>query len=266
MRKPPTAVSAGPATDWSPSAYLKFEDERTRPCLDLLAQVPLTAPLKVVDVGCGPGNSTEELGRRFPDAQVLGLDTSPAMLDAARRRLPGLRFEIADANVWTPTPDIDLVFANATYQWIPGHMAQFGRILQALPPGAVLAVQMPDNLTEPTHLLMREVAAEGPWAERLRDAARDPLPPPGVYYDAVKPYAGRLDIWRTIYNHRLQDAAAIVAFVRSTGLRRFVDPLSQPESEQFLAAYQAKIAASYPPTIDGGVLLRFPRLFLVAQR
>jgi trans-aconitate 2-methyltransferase len=266
MSKHPKAVSAGPAPDWSPATYLKFEDERTRACRDLLAQVPLTAPRKVVDVGCGPGNSTEELVRRFPDAQVLGLDTSPAMLDAARRRLPGLRFEIADANVWTPAPDVDLVFANATYQWIPGHMAQFGRILQALPPGAVLAVQMPDNLTEPAHLLMKEVAAEGPWRKRLKDAARNPLPPPGAYYDALKLFAGRVDIWHTIYNHRLQDAVAIVAFVRSTGLRPFLDPLSQPEAEQFLAAYQGKIAANYPPTIDGGVLLRFPRLFFVAQR
>ncbi|HZC17359.1 MAG TPA: trans-aconitate 2-methyltransferase [Caulobacteraceae bacterium] len=265
-----TTPSSGPAqrfvTDWSPSTYLKFEDERTRPARDLLAQVPLARVSKAVDVGCGPGNSTELIAERFPDADILGLDTSPAMLDEARKRLPRLRFERADANVWTPDADVGLVYANAAYQWIPRHLEQLPRVLRALRPGAVLAVQMPDNLTEPTHRLMREVAGAEPWAERLKDAARDPLPPPRAYYEALKPHAARLDIWHTIYNHRLADAAAIVEFVRGTGLRPFIDPLPDNERQAFLAAYTAKIAAAYPPLTDGSVLLRFPRLFLLAQR
>jgi trans-aconitate 2-methyltransferase len=125
---------------------------------------------------------------------------------------------------------------------------------------------MPDNLAEPAHRAMREVAAAGPWASVLKDAARHPLPPPHNYYDALKPFAARLDIWRTIYNHRLPDAAAIVEFVRGTGLRPFVDPLSDDDRREFLAAYLSKISAAYPATADGGVLFRFPRLFLVAQR
>jgi trans-aconitate 2-methyltransferase len=265
-----TIPSPGPArpslADWSPSTYLKFEDERTRPARDLLAQAPLARARKAVDVGCGPGNSTELIAERFPDADILGLDTSPAMLDEARKRLPKLRFAVVDANVWTPEADVDLVYANATYQWIPGHLEQLPRVLRALRPGAVLAVQMPDNLAEPTHRLMREVADAGPWAERLKGAARDPLPPARVYYEALRPHAARLDIWRTAYNHLLADAAAIVEFIRSTGLRPFLDPLSEDERQAFLAAYTAKIAAAYPPLADGGVLLQFPRLFLVAQR
>ncbi|HEY2707405.1 MAG TPA: trans-aconitate 2-methyltransferase [Caulobacteraceae bacterium] len=253
-------------SDWSPAIYLKFEDERTRAARDLLAQVPLQRARKVVDVGCGPGNSTELLAERYPDAEVIGLDSSPAMLDEARQRLPALTFEAADANVWLPSPDVDLVYANATYQWIPEHLAQLPKVLAALSLGAALAVQMPDNLGEPTHGLMREVAEAGPWAERLKDAPRRPLPPPRTYYDALKPHAARLDIWHTIYNHPLADAAAIVEFVRATGLRPFVDPLSPAERAEFVAAYTAKIAAAYPPLADGGVLLRFPRLFIVAQR
>ena len=252
--------------DWSPSLYSRFEDERTRPARDLLAQVPLESPRRVVDMGCGPGNSTELLVERWPGAPVIGLDSSPAMLDEARKRLPSVTFDIADANVWAPDTGTDLVFANAIYQWVPDHLQVLPRVLAALPQGGVLGVQMPDNVAEPSHQLMRDVAASGPWAERLKGAARGMLPSTRTYYDALKPYAARIDIWHTIYNHVLADASAIVEWVRSTGLRPFLDPLTEPERATFLADYTARIAKAYPPTVDGKVLLRFPRLFIVAVR
>lgn len=254
------------STDWSPARYLKFEDERTRPAGDLLAQVRSGNVRRIVDMGCGPGNSTELLAARYPDAQIVGLDNSPAMLEEARRRLPDVRFESADADVWVPDGAVDLVFANAIYQWVPRHLEQLPRILAALPRGATLAVQMPDNLSEPTHRLMSEVVSAGPWSGRLAGAARDPLPAARVYYEALQPFAGRLDIWRTAYLHVLRSADAIVEFVRSTGLRPFLDPLSGSERTEFLALYSARIAAAYPPLSDGQVLLAFPRLFLVAER
>ena len=197
---------------------------------------------------------------------MVGLDTSPAMLDEAKKRLPKSEFALGDANSWVPEVGTDLVFANAIYQWVPRHLEQLPKVLAALSPGGVLAVQMPDNLAEPTHRLMREVAAAGPWAERLRDAARAPLPAPRIYYDALKPFATRIDIWHTIYNHVLADAAAIVEWVKSTGLRPFIDPLTPVERTEFLAQYQARIAEAFPPAVDGKVLLRFPRLFIVAVR
>jgi trans-aconitate 2-methyltransferase len=254
------------STDWSPATYLKFEDERTRPARDLLAQVRSEAVRKVVDVGCGPGNSTELLAARYPEAEVIGLDNSPAMLEEARRRLPNVRFEFANADVWVPNADVNLVFANAIYQWVPRHLGHLQRVLASLPGGATLAVQMPDNLSEPTHRLMHEVALAGPWSERLAGAARDPLPPARVYYEALRPVAARLDIWRTTYHHVLHGAGAIVEFVRSTGLRPFLDPLSEAERKEFTAVYTARIAAAYPPLADGNVLLAFPRLLLVAER
>jgi trans-aconitate 2-methyltransferase len=252
--------------DWSPATYLKFEDERTRAVIDLIAHVPLQEARRVVDVGCGPGNSTELLAGRYPAADVLGIDNSPAMLEAAQRRLPGARFEAADANVWLPDADVDLVFANAAYQWVPDHFAQLPRVLAALKPGGVLAVQMPDNRAEPTHRLMIEVADEGPWAARLAHASRAPLPPLGAYYDALAPLAARFDIWRTAYQHPLADASAIVEFVRSTGLRPFLDAIEADERGAFVVEYTARIAAAYPPRADGRVLLAFPRLFFVARR
>ena len=252
--------------DWSPATYLTFEDERTRPSHDLLARVPLEAPARVVDMGCGPGNSTELLVRRFPDAEVIGLDTSPNMLSEARKRLPGARFAEADATTWVPDGGAQLVFANAIYQWVPDHLAQLPRVVAALPEGGVLAVQMPDNMAEPSHVLMRDVAVEGPWAERLRDAARQPLPPARTYYDAFRPVARHVDIWHTIYNHVLDAPEAIVGWVKSTGLRPFIDPLAPDERTEFLARYLARITEAYPRTVDGKVLLRFPRLFMVVVR
>src|SRR5471030_2981156 len=158
--------------DWNAEQYLKFEDERTRPSRDLLAQIPLAEARKVVDIGCGPGNSTELLVRRWPKAAVTGIHTSADMLRQARERLPGHTFIEANIAHWAPPVDTDVLFANAIFQWVPGHLRQLQRLLGALAPGGVLAVQMPDNLDEPIHVLMREVAHLAPWREQLAEAAR----------------------------------------------------------------------------------------------
>jgi trans-aconitate 2-methyltransferase len=254
--------------DWSAEQYLKFEDERTRPSRDLLAQIPLADARKVVDIGCGPGNSTELLVKRWPQAAVTGIDTSADMLRQARERLPAQKFIETNVAHWAPPENTDVLFANAIFQWVPGHLKQLQRLTGALPRGGVLAVQMPDNLDEPVHVLMREVAQTGPWREQLADKARmrDALPTPGGYYDALRPLCSRLEIWHTIYNHMLDDAAAVVEWVKGTGLRPFLDPLEAPERKQYLAEYAARVAAAYPPQQDGKVLLRFPRLFIVAVK
>jgi trans-aconitate 2-methyltransferase len=254
--------------DWSARQYLKFEDERTRPPRDLLAQVPLQRPRLVVDLGCGPGNSTALLVERFPQSEVIGLDSSRDMLRKARERLPKCTFIAADIAAWTPDPRADLLFANAAFQWVPDHPRVLRRLLEALPAGGVLAVQMPDNTREPANLLQREVAASGPWANdpQLKAAARDDLPPPEAYYDLLKPVCAHIDIWHTVYNHVTATPQAIVEWFMGSSLQPFLSPLDPAAREQFLAAYTEKITAAYKPRFDGKVLLKFPRLFILAVR
>ncbi len=254
--------------DWSAEQYLKFEDERTRPPRDLLAQVPLTDARKIVDIGCGPGNSTELLVRRWPNATVIGIDTSTAMLRQARERLPNQTFIEANVAHWVPPDGTDLLFANAVFQWVPGHLKQLQRLLGRLPEGGVLAAQIPDSLEEPAHLLMREVAREGPWSKQLSEKARlrDEVPEPGGYYDALSPLCRHLDIWHTIYNHPLPDATGVVEWVKGSALRPIMEMLETAERKQYLAAYTARVAAAYKPQADGKVLFRFPRIFIVAVK
>jgi trans-aconitate 2-methyltransferase len=254
--------------DWSAEQYLKFADERTRPARDLLAQVPLGHAALVHDLGCGPGNSTELLIERFPQARIVGIDSSPDMLAKARRLLPKVEFVEGDLNDWQPEEKTDLLFANAVFQWVPNHMHVLQRLMAALRKDGALALQMPDNLNEPSHVAMRETALAGSWAEKLKGLGqvRDRLPSPHAYYQELKPHAARIDIWHTIYNHPLDGAAGIVEWVKGTGLRPYIDPLDVPEREAYLAAYQERIAKAYPAEQDGKVLLRFPRLFIVCVK
>lgn len=253
-------------SDWSPAQYLKFADERTRAARDLLAQVPLTQPRRIFDLGCGPGNSTALLAAAFPEARITGIDNSPAMIEAARRALPGAEFALADLAAWRPDDAPDLLFSNAAFQWVPDHLEVVERLLRGLTKGAALAVQMPDNLNEPSHRSMAEVAEQGPWREKLRSAAaaRHPLPPPRDYYARLKPLCARLDLWHTHYIHPLQGADGIVDWVKGTGLRPWLEPLDAAEQAAFAAAYRDRLAHVYPAMADGTVLLRFPRIFLVA--
>ncbi|MDM0040249.1 trans-aconitate 2-methyltransferase [Variovorax sp. J22G21] len=256
--------------DWNPALYSRFEDERTRPARDLLARVVLDAAAvqNVVDLGCGPGNSTELLVERFRQARVTGTDNSEAMLASARERLPQARFELSDIATWAPQTAPDLIYANAALQWVPAHETLLPRLLNALAPGGVLAIQMPDNRDEPTHRLMREVAAEAPWAEAIGDFSRFRTELLGLdgYYNLLAPLAAHLDVWRTAYQHPMDTPRAIVDWVRGTGLKPFVDRLPADLQASYLAEYERRVGIAYPARTDGRRLLAFPRLFIVAQR
>ena len=254
--------------DWSAAEYLRFEAERTRPAADLLARVPEGSIDRVADLGCGPGNSTELLRDRFPHAAIVGVDSSDDMLAKARSRLPRVTFEKADIAQWRADAPFDLIFANAVLQWIPDHLAVMARLIWALAPGGRLAAQMPDNLDQPSHALMRKVAARAPFSARLADAAaaREEIGTFADYYAALAPVCAEIETWRTTYVHALAGPDAIVDWVAGAGLRPFLAPLAPDERQAFLTQYREEIAAAYPPLADGRVLLPFPRLFVVVAR
>ncbi|MEX2693127.1 trans-aconitate 2-methyltransferase [Rhizobium mongolense] len=252
--------------DWSPAQYLKFEDHRTRPAVDLLARVPGADVVSAVDIGCGPGNSTELLTTRFPGARVLGMDSSDRMIEAARQRLPAAEFGIGDIETWEPQTPQQLLFANAVLQWVPDHRRLFPRLTSFLADGGILALQMPDNLNEPTHVSMRQAASEVRWQERLAvaDNERTAIETAATYYEILKPHCSRVDIWRTTYFHPLRGLEGIVEWFKSTGLLPYLSRLDENEREAYLAIYRGLLAEHYAEAPDGTVLLPFPRLFIVA--
>ena len=250
---------------WDEAQYLKFADERTRAARELLARVPLGHPAHVVDLGCGPGNSTALLHERWPDARVVGVDSSPEMLARARRDLPGLTFELGDVRGYAPAQPVDVFFANAVLQWVPEHGSLLQQLLASLAPSGALAVQMPCNFDEPSHRLMREVP--GPWSTRIAGvSARAGVARAAVYYDLLAPTAATVDVWQTTYEHVMADAPAIVEWLKGTGLRPYLEALAPDMRADYLAAYTDAIDAAYPARSDGKRLFSFPRLFLVAVR
>jgi trans-aconitate 2-methyltransferase len=254
---------------WSAKQYVIFEDERTRPVRDLLSALPAIEARSAIDLGCGPGNSTELLAVRFPNAAVRGIDNSPDMIATARRRLPLVQFAVGGIEEWTDAGRFDVILANAVLHWIPNHSTLLPQLVAKLAPDGGLAIQLPDNLDAPTHRLMREVAAEGPWASVLAAAAatRTPLGSADWYYELLRPLCSRVDVWRTTYHHPLPGgAAAIVEWFKGSGLVPFLEPLDASSRAAYLERYTAAVARAYPTLSDGSVLLPFPRLFMVAIR
>ena len=255
-------------TDWNPTLYSKFEAERMRAARDLLARVPLDLAKLVYDLGCGPGNSAELLVRRFPEAKIVGLDTSDAMLAQARVRAPRAEFVKRDIADWTPEERPDLIFANAALQFLPEHEHLFPRLMSYLSPGGTLAAQMPNIAREFSHALMRMVAAEGPWSSRLVPIAKtQPLIAEYEdYYDWLRPQASQVEVWMTTYVHPLDGPHSIADWFAGSTLQPFLERLGDDERCEFLARYRAGLKEAYPVQPDGRTLFAYPRLFIVAVK
>ncbi len=252
---------------WNPERYLAFDGHRTRPAVDLLARIALPAPAQVADLGCGPGNSTALLVARWPEADVIGLDSSSEML--AEARASGVRARWAEADIagWMPDAPVDVVFANAALQWLPDHARLLPRLFDQVAPGGVLAIQMPRNFSAPSHVLLREVAAKAPWARRLRPRLpEEPVGAPAWYYDLLAPRAASINIWETEYLQILDGEDPVLAWTQSTALRPVQAALEEDELRTFEADYRQRLRAAYPKRPDGRTLFPFRRLFIVACR
>jgi trans-aconitate 2-methyltransferase len=256
---------------WRPEQYLQFEEERTRPCRDLVARIPLDKPCAVIDLGCGPGNSTAVLGERWPSAKITGLDNSTAMLERARRSFPQHEWMRGDIAEWAASggTDYDVVFSNAALQWVADHQDVYPRLLKRVRTGGVLAIQVPANMDAPAHQIMRDLASSPTW--------RDYFAPVGVrewhvheagfYYDVLSSCAKRLDLWETEYIHVMPNAESIGEWYKGSGLRPFLDVLPDEGCrDRFLKDYVSAVRGVYTPRPDGRVLFPFRRLFLIAYK
>lgn len=254
-------------TSWDPAQYLRFADLRRRPALELMVRVPLAEATTIYDLGCGTGNITKILAERWPQATVVGVDSSAEMLAEAGKPTGRLRFEQADLARWQATAPADLIFSNAALHWLDDHPVLFPGLVKSLKPGGWLAVQMPRNHGAASHTAMIAAAEAGPWAGRLKPVLRpNPVAVPAVYYDLLAPHADSIDIWETEYLQILDGSNPVVEWTKGTALRPLLAALEEPERSGFHAAYAERILAAYPPQADGRTLFPFRRLFLLARR
>jgi trans-aconitate 2-methyltransferase len=260
-----------PMPTWNPDQYLKFADERARPCRDLAARV-LTNPVRrLIDLGCGPGNSTQILAERWPRAQLTGLDSSPDMIASARKSELDCEWIVGDAAAWAASigEEFDVIFSNAAMQWLPNHATLFPKLLRRAAPGGALAIQMPANFDAPPHRLMREMAALPEWRAKFSPGkVREwHVHDEAFYYEVLAPVADRVDFWVTEYLHVLPDVAGIVEWYKGTGMRPFLEALaSDDDRERFTTEYLQRLGQYYKPQSDGRVLFPFRRIFLIAYR
>ncbi|HEX3880294.1 MAG TPA: methyltransferase domain-containing protein [Bryobacteraceae bacterium] len=255
---------------WNPDQYLKFADERSRPCRDLAAHVEVWRPLRIIDLGCGPGNSAEVIVQRWPDAAITGLDSSPHMIEKARALRPESEWRAGDIAEWAATKGerFDIVFSNAALQWVDGHGRLLPQIFDHVESGGALAVQLPGNYDGSANRLMRELSASETWRRSFPNGVKGwHAHDLDFYYNALEPHAARLDLWAIEYWHRMPNTGAIVEFYKGTGLRPYLELLpNDGERARFLSEYEAKLALAFPAQPNGVVLFSFRRIFIVAYR
>ncbi|WP_259782831.1 methyltransferase domain-containing protein [Aestuariispira ectoiniformans] len=254
---------------WDPRQYLNFADHRLRPAVDLITRIPVSEPTEIVDLGCGPGNVTQLLANRWPEATITGVDSSRKMLQHACTEHPGFGWQVADIGDWTAQKPVGLLFSNAALHWLPDHETLFPRLIEQVSPGGIMAIQMPRNFDRPTHRLVEDAARETGVFDRLASLFRPaPTHPPDFYYDLLSPYAAGLDIWETDYLQVLEGNNPVMEWTRGTWLRQFLEVLEDdPTAQQrFLDCYRDLTAQAYPKQQNGKTLLPFLRLFILVRR
>lgn len=254
-------------SDWNPEMYLKFKKERTQPALDLAGRLDL-CPAKALDVGCGPGNSTQVLADRFPKAEITGVDFSASMIEKAQKEHPTLNFLQYDVSgdLSGLPHDCDVVFSNACLQWVPDHPGLLPRLLGLLKPGGVLAVQVPVNWQEPIHQIIQQTVEQERWRERIPYHRNFYTLKPEEYFDLLARISADFTMWETVYMHRLPSHQAIMDWYSSTGLRPYLDAAVDEEARQgFYDEVFRQVKGAYPVQENGEVIFRFPRLFFIAK-
>jgi trans-aconitate 2-methyltransferase len=250
---------------WDPERYLTYADQRGRPFVELLARIGAAEPATVVDLGCGPGNLTALLVERWPDARVVGLDSSAEMVERARATTPAVEFEVGDLRRWVSEPQrVEVLVSNATLQWVPGHLELLPALVGCVAPGGWLAFQVPGNFEEPSHTIRRDLAAEAPYDVHTRGVAVPTSHDPADYLEALQRLGCQVDAWETTYLHVLEGEDPVFTWVSGTGARPTLQALPGDLRPGFEEEFKRRLRAAYPAR-DGRVVLPFRRVFAVAE-
>jgi trans-aconitate 2-methyltransferase len=254
--------------EWNPQQYLKFRNERTQPSIDLALRISLLNPETIIDIGCGPGNSTQVLHNRWPLADIIGIDNSKKMIEKAGADYPDQKWEIMDAMNLNPNQIYDIVFSNATLQWIPGHETLIPRLFSLVKQNGVLAVQMPANNEAPFYRIMIETGKSDKWS-RFTTGSEEQLTfhPPEYYYNILSSLTRSIDLWVTTYYHIMQSHRDITEWHKSTGMKPYLESLPDDRHRaEFEAEIINKCEEAYPVQKDGKVLYLFKRVFFIAGK
>ncbi|MGA0035761.1 MAG: methyltransferase domain-containing protein [Ilumatobacteraceae bacterium] len=249
---------------WDPSQYLRYDNERSQPTRDLIAALTDFHPGTIVDLGCGTGNSTALLRQRWPTAVLTGVDHSPEMLEQASLSGISATWQQADIAEWQPNEPADLIFSNASLHWLDDHEGLFPRLMSHLTDGGKLAVQMPNNFSQPSHTLIAEIASEPRWNHRLREVIR-PSPVASVerYLELLEPLTTDIRVWTTTYFHVLRGEHPVAEWTGGATLRPVISVLGD-NADDFINEYRKRLAVAYPQRSDGSTVLPFTRMFILA--
>ncbi|OOM80132.1 methyltransferase domain-containing protein [Clostridium sp. BL-8] len=252
--------------DWSSVQYLMFKNERTQSAIDLANRIFIDNPKKIIDIGCGPGNSSQVLAKRFPNAYILGVDNSANMVEAAKTDYPNLDFKICDVNkdLSILDNDFDVVFSNACIQWIPNHNQLLKKMLGLLKPGGILAIQTPMNYNEPIHKIIGEVSESEKWKSEFSNPRIFYNLTQSEYFDLLSEISSEFSMWETTYCHKLKSHEDIMEWYRGTGLRPYLNVLSDKKKKDFEKDIFDRVKTEYPKQKNGSVIFRFPRFFFIA--
>lgn len=253
---------------WNSNQYLKFKNERTQPSIDLVNRISVIDSKKILDMGCGPGNSTQVLKERFPNAHILGVDNSKEMIETAKNELPDLDFDICDASkeLSKLSDDFDIVFSNACIQWVPDHPKLIKEMFGLLRKGGELAVQIPMNYNEPIHKIIGEVSENEKWKSYFDNPRIFYTLSQSEYFDLLSEITQDFCIWETVYCHRLKSHEAIMEWYRGTGLRPYLSVLSEEKKKEFEKDIFDRLVQEYKAQKNGEIIFRFPRFFFIARK
>jgi len=254
--------------DWNPDLYLKFKNERTQPSIDLISKINISfRPKSILDIGCGPGNSSQALLQRWPGAKLTGIDSSPNMIDKAKKSYPDNIWIVADASKYTSDTKYDIVFSNATIQWIPNHENLFKNFLNMTNDGGVLAVSVPRFDEMPISKILNKVAGNEKWKTATKGCAETfTRYDYQFYYNLISPDYQTVEMWQTDYIHVLESQPAIIEWISSTGMKPYLDRLNEKEKTQFEDEVLSEVKHYYPVQNNGKVLFPFKRLFMIGYK